>query len=251
MADFAPALPKSKAEYVAQLLLDRIITSDMQPGSSFGTEAELLAQYDVSRPTLRESLRILEAQGVLRLRPGPKGGILVTKPGMDILAHGLSVYLRLHDVPFIEVLKAREVIEPALAAAAAENATDDDIAALQASVDRMAGHTEQAEFVEENRIFHSLVAQASKNEVMAIFWSTISILAAGEQHGINYTSRNQRHVIDFHQGIVDAIRARDAQRAASLMGEHLGELERLLGKRYQNLIGQATHIVGRRGAPLR
>lgn len=247
MANFSTSLPRSKAEYVAQLLLDRIITTNMQPGSTFGTEAELLEQYDVSRPTLRESLRILEAQGVLKLRPGPKGGILVTKPGMDILAHGLSVYLRLHDVPFLEVLKAREVIEPALAAAAAEHATEEDFAAMQASVDRMKTLTAQAEFVEENRVFHSLVADASKNEVMAIFWSTISILAAGEQHGINYTSRNQRHVVEAHQAIVDAIRARNVQQASSLMEEHLGELERLVGKRYQNLAGQATHIVSRTG----
>ncbi|HHX90536.1 MAG TPA: FadR family transcriptional regulator, partial [Paracoccus sp.] len=75
------SLPKSKAEYVARRLLDRIITANLKPGSSFGTEAELLEQYDVSRPTLRESLRVLESQGVLELRPGPKGGIMVAKPG--------------------------------------------------------------------------------------------------------------------------------------------------------------------------
>ena len=97
-----------------------------RPGQQLGTEADLLQQFDVSRPTLRESLRILEAQGVVELRPGPRGGILVSKPGMDMLAHGLSVYLRLHDVPFIAVLQAREVIEPALAAAVAANATEED-----------------------------------------------------------------------------------------------------------------------------
>lgn len=247
MSNFSSALPRNKSDYIAQLLLDRIITKAMQPGSSFGTEAELLEQYDVSRPTLREGLRILEAQGVLQLRPGPKGGILVSKPGMDVLAHGLSVYLRLHDVPFLEVLKAREVIEPALAAAAAEHATEADLTELQNSVDRMKAMSQQAEFVEENRRFHSLVAQASKNEVMSIFWSTISILAAGEQHGINYSNRNQQHVVEAHQAIVDAIRAKDAAKASELMDAHLRELEQLLGKRYQNLVNQATNIVGRNG----
>lgn len=237
--------PKSKSEHVAQLLLDRIANTGMRPGSSFGTEAELLEQYDVSRPTLRESLRILEAQGVLQLRPGPKGGIIVAKPGMGVLAHGLSVYLRLHEVPFIEVLKAREVIEPALAAAAAENATEEDIAAMQASVDRMRGLSAQTEFVEENRLFHSLVAQAGKNEVMAIFWSTISILAAGEQLGVKYSSRNQLHVVTAHQNIVEAIKGRDAKKAAALMSEHLGELEQLIGRRYQSFASQATQIVAR------
>lgn len=250
MVSHIAAPPRSKADYVAQLLLERIIEGKMAPGSSFGTEAELLAQYDVSRPTLRESLRILEAQGVLAMRPGPKGGIIVTKPGMDILAHGLSVYLRLHNVPFLEILKAREVIEPALAAGAAENASDEDIVTLQASVDAMKAVSSQSEFVEENRRFHSLVAQASRNEVMAIFWETISILAAGEQYGVSYSAKNQRHVVEAHQGITDAIRARDGKAAAALMAEHLGDLEQLLGKRYQNLMGQATQIIGRNGAQI-
>jgi GntR family transcriptional repressor for pyruvate dehydrogenase complex len=244
------SVPKSKAEYVAQLLLERIISADLTPGSSFGTEADLLQMFNVSRPTLREGLRILEAQGVLEMRPGPKGGILVARPGMDVLIHGLSVYLRLHEVPFIAVLKAREVIEPALAAGAAENATDDDIAELQGSVDRMKGMRDQQMFIEENRVFHSIIARASRNQVMEIFWATISVLATGEQHGISYTMGNQSHVIEAHQAIVDAIRARDARLAANRMDSHVRELELLVQKRYQHLLNQATSIVSLKGRRL-
>lgn len=240
----------SKAEYVAQRLLDRIVTSDFEPGTSLGTEAELLEQFDVSRPTLRESLRILEAQGVLQLRPGPKGGIVVSKPGLDILAHGLSVYLRLHDVPFVAVLKAREAIEPALAAEAVENATDEDLAEMQASIDRMKETTDQAAFIEENRIFHSVIARASGNQVMEIFWTTISILAAGENDGIRYTSKNQKHVIAAHQKIHDAIKARDAVVASEEMRSHLMELQYLVRGSYKHLIKKETSIVSRTGRVL-
>lgn len=240
-------VPRSKAEYVAQRLLDRIVTANLAPGTSFGTEADLLAQFDVSRPTLRESLRILEAQGVLELRPGPKGGIIVTKPGTDILAHGLSVYLRMHEVPFVAVLRAREVIEPALAAAAAENGTEEDFEMMQASIDRMRTMTDQARFLEENRHFHSLVAKASRNHVMEIFWSTISIVATGEEHGIQYTTGNQKHVIEAHQEILDALRARDGALAAARMDGHVRELEQLVRKSYKYLLNQATSIVGRQG----
>lgn len=243
-------VPKSKAEFVAHRLLEKIITSDVAPGISIGTEADLLQQFDVSRPTLRESLRILEAQGVLELRPGPKGGILVTKPGLDTLAHGLSVYLRLHDVPFIAVLKAREAIEPALASEAAENATESDITALQDSIDRMKRVQDQAAFIQENRTFHSIVARASGNKVIEIFWSTISILAHGEQHGVNYTPKNQEHVIAAHQSILDAIKAKDAGLAFTRMDEHVRELEQLVRKRYQYLLTQATNIVARQGRKL-
>ena len=62
---------RSKAEHVAQQLLDRIFEAKLKPGSSFATEAKLLNQFNVSRPTMRESLKLLESQGVLELRPAP------------------------------------------------------------------------------------------------------------------------------------------------------------------------------------
>ncbi|MEK1929567.1 MAG: FCD domain-containing protein [Pararhizobium sp.] len=239
--------PKSKSDYVAQRLLDRIVTGNLTPGSSLGTEAELLQQYDVSRPTLRESLRVLEAQGVLELRPGPKGGIIVSMPGTDILAHGLSVYLRMHDVPFVAVLRAREVIEPALAAEAAENGTEEDFASMQASIERMIEVDHQDDFLEENRTFHSLVAHASRNHVMTIFWSTISMVAAGEVHGIQYTTGNQKRVVEAHQRILEACRKRDSVAAAACMREHVRDLEQLVKKSYKYLLNQATTIVARDG----
>jgi GntR family transcriptional repressor for pyruvate dehydrogenase complex len=240
-------LPKSKAEYVAQRLLDRIVTGNMAPGSSLGTEAEILQQFDVSRPTLRESLRILEAQGVLDLRPGPKGGIIVSKPGTDILAHGLSVHLRMHQVPFIAVLRAREVIEPALAAEAAANGTDQEFDLMQSSIDRMKRADDPVEFVKEIRTFHSLIAQASRNLVMTIFSSTVNLVAAGEIYNVQYTIANQKRFVVAHQAILDACRKRDVTAAAASMKEHVRELEMLVKKSYKYLLNQATTIVERDG----
>ena len=247
MSSIETMIPKNKSEHVAQLLLERIISANLEPGSSFGTEADLLQQFSVSRPTLRESLRILEAQGVLELRPGPKGGIIVTKPGIDVLAHALSVYLRLHGVPFITVLKAREAIEPALAAEAASARTEDDLVRLQDSVDRLKEATTETEFLKENRRFHSLVAEAGQNEVLMVFWSTISTLASGELHGITYTATHQHHVAAAHQAIVDAIRLRDEALASQRMGAHVQELQHLVHKRYQHLLSQTTDVIPRQG----
>ena len=245
-----PTVPRSKAEYVAQRLLDRIVTSNLSPGISIGTEADLLQQYKVSRPTLRESLRILESQGVLELRPGPRGGIMTSRPGMDILAHGLSVYLRMHDVPFVAVLKAREAIEPALAADAATNASDADLDAMQDSIDRMNSATDQDTFIKENRVFHSMIARSSGNPVMEIFWSAIGMMSAGEDHGVRYTESNRAGVVKAHRGILEAMQARNSALASERMAEHLGELELLVRKRYQYLLDQAPDIVARHGRSL-
>lgn len=241
--------PMSKAELVAHRLLEKIIASGLAPGANFGTEADLLAQFAVSRPTLRESLRILESQGVLVLRPGPGGGIMVGQPSTDMLAHGLSVFLRMNDVPFITVLKARQVIEPALAREAAINGTDQDFEELAASIARMESIVrDQDAFVEENRVFHSIIARASGNKVLETFWSTISILASGEHHGVRYSFGNQVHVAEAHQKILDACRRRDGNAAAAEMEEHVSELEHLVQKRYRHLLEQPTSVLGRRNA---
>jgi len=239
---------KNKAEQVVQALLEKVIRDNLKPGSSLGTEADLLATYAVSRPTLRESLRILESQGIIEMRPGPGGGILVRHPSVDVLANGLSVFLRLHDVPFISVLQAREVIEPALAREAALNGTETDFAELEESIARMQSiKDDQAAFIEENRIFHSIIARASGNKVMETFWSMISLLAHGEHHGMRYSFGNQKHVIEAHQRILEACRTRDGAAAAAQMEAHVSALEHLVRNRYKYLLDQPTSVLAREG----
>ena len=253
MIDKHATVHRSKAEHVAQRLLERIVAARLKPGSSFATEAELLSQFNVSRPTLRESLRILESQGVLELRPGPGGGIIVRQPSVGLLAYGLSVFLRLHEVPFGTVLKAREVIEPALACEVAVNGTDEDFAELERSIARMKAlpaDRDQEAFLEENRVFHSVIARASGNKVLEVFWSTISILASGEHHGLRYSIGNQVHVVRAHERILAACRKRDGAAAAAAMESHVSGLENLVRTRYQHLLAHPTSVVAKPGRSL-
>lgn len=249
MSDRPPTIYLSKAQQVAQDLLARILESGLAPGQTFATEAELLARLDVSRPTLRESFRLLEAQGVLQQKPGPGGGLVITRPSLDLLAQSLSIFLRFNDVPFVTVLQAREVIEPALAAEAATEGTEDDFREMADSIQRMQdmGDGDQASFIAENRVFHGVVARASGNKVLETFWGTISLLATGEHHGIRYTFGNRQHVIAAHQQILDACRRRNPQAAAKAMAEHVGELEHLVRDRYQHLLGKPLQVRNHRG----
>lgn len=235
--------PMSKAEQVVQLLLKQIVDSDLKPGTSMGTEASLLEQFQVSRPTLRESLRVLASQGVLRLRPGPRGGIVLSKPSIGFLVHSLSVYLRLNDVPFIAVLRAREVIEPALARGAASNGTEEHFRQLGESIARMETiKNDERAFIEENRVFHSILANAAANPVLEVFWQAISLLAQGEGQGIRYSARNQSFVVAAHKRILQVCEARDEDGAAREMSEHVMDLERLLRARHRELSEKPTRI---------
>ena len=248
MSSSSPAAYLSKSQQVAQDLLARILDSKVEPGQTFATEAELLQRFEVSRPTLREGIRILEAQGVLERRPGPGGGLVIRRPSLDLLAHSLSVYLRFNDVPFVTVLQAREVIEPALAAEAAAAGTEDDFREMAESIERMKSQgDDQAAFIDENRVFHGVVARASGNKVLETFWGTISLLAHGEHHGMRYTIGNRQHVIAAHQKILDACRRRNSRAAAQAMADHVGELEHLVRDRYKHLLGQPMSVRDHRG----
>ena len=238
---------RNKSEQVADALMSRIIDGGLKPGDMLGTEAELLAEHEVSRPTLRESLRMLEAQGVIALRPGPGGGVIVGRPSIDTLAHALSVFLYLQGVPFGTVLKAREVIEPALAYEAAVHGTDSEFDELEASIERMRDLTDQDEFVAENRTFHETIAQASRNKVLESFWAAISLLAHGEQHGISYSFGNRMHVVQAHEEILAACRARKPEVAGARMSAHVEELEHLVRRRYKNALAEPTRMLVKAG----
>lgn len=243
MSTRAPAAYLGKSQQLAQELLAEISDSSMEPGQTFATEAELLQRFDVSRPTLREGIRILESQGVLEQRPGPGGGLVIRRPSLDMLARSFSIYLRFNDVPFSAVLMARELVEPALAAEAARRGTEEDFREMEESIERMKVPGEdQAAFVVENRVFHSIVARASGNKVLETFWETISLLAHGEHHGVRYTFGNRKHVIAAHQQILNACRERDARAAALAMAQHVGELEHLVRDHYQHLLDQPTRV---------
>jgi len=234
---------RNKSEQVADALMSRIINAGLKPGDTLGTEADLLAEHEVSRPTLRESLRMLEAQGVIALRPGPGGGVVVGRPSVDRLAHALSVFLYLQGVPFGAVLKAREVIEPALASEAAVHGTEREFDELQASIDRMRAITDQDKFISENRTFHEIIARASRNKVLESFWVAISLLAHGEQHGITYSFGNRLHVVEAHEKILRACRARKPTVAASCMAAHVEELEHLVRRRHHSLLTEPTRML--------
>lgn len=232
----------SKAEHVAQQILRDLLASGAKPGVAFGTEASLLQKYNISRPTLRECLRILEARGVIRVRTGPGGGIFVARPRVETLAHGLSLLLRFNEIPFSAVLEARELIEPALAFEAARRGSAKDFSDMRASIVRMRQCADQDAFIRENATFHGIIAQASGNKVLDLFWQAISILASGEHHGVNYTRRNQENVAQAHERIADACERRDAEGTSAAMAAHIKELDRLVRKRYRHLLNEPTEI---------
>lgn len=233
---------------LAETIADGIVGRGMRPGERLPTEAAMLAEYEVGRGTLREALRVLEAQGVIEIRVGAGGGPFVARPDFRGLARMLSLQLRLSDVTLREVLDARLIVEPALAGQAASHRSPAEAAALrenQAALEKESRGS--AEFLRVNRQFHTLLASASGNRPLSALWSALSAIADGHEAGVRYTPAAFTGMIAAHRKIVSAVESRDAAEAARVMTTHLQATRTFVSRYYPRLLDDPVTLVP--GAP--
>ena len=123
-------VPKT-AELVAHHLRKQIVHGDLKEGESLPSETALTAQFGISRPTLREAFRVLEAEQLITVRRGAKGGANVHAPSANMVARYAGLYLEHARTTLADVFDARVAIEAPAAALAAERCTADDIVRLR------------------------------------------------------------------------------------------------------------------------
>lgn len=218
------------------ILEDRLKTGDRLP-----SERELCRMFDVSRGTLREGLRTLEALGVIAIRPGAAGGIFVSEPQGDQVGAALEALMRFRRVTVDELAEFRVSFEGESAHWAAVRATGEDVERLlelarrfaELAGDEMIGWPV---FVALDLDFHLAIAEASKNQVrVAIMLGIHRALSEASGSLSEQTTGPMRKSIarELH-GIADAVRQHDAALAATRMRRHVkkfSNLERAIQKR--------------------
>ena len=198
---------------VARELVDRIRRGRLRPGTQLAAEHQMVEDLGVSRATVREALRFLELQGALRIKTGPGGGPVVDTPGADHLASVLSLHLQFADASFRSVVEARCSIYPVLAAEAAENASPEDVAALDESIGRLRGGEHDPDlFREEARRLMNLIATASGNRVLAILVEALHLMS-GEKSAA-WDEGQRRSALRSYERVIRAIEAGDGEKGA-------------------------------------
>ena len=158
------------ATRVARLIVKEIQERGLRPGAKLDSEHIMIEKYGVARATIREALRFLELQGVLRIKAGPGGGPVVSVPDVDHLTSAVSLQLQFANATFESVLEARRSIYPVLVREAAQHATHQDIVALRQCVQSLQDAASDSEATtRESRRFYEMVATASKTWYSA-FW---------------------------------------------------------------------------------
>lgn len=233
---------RKTSELVARDLASYIVDNDLPVGTRLPTERELVEVLGVGRTTLREALRLLESRGVISIRAGRQGGPVVRRPRANDLGEALTLVLQFEKASLDDVIQARIAIEPTVARLAAANATPEQLARMQESIDRTGEDLDDhANFLRQTQVFHATMAEAAGNALLGIFIDSIKQIAdAAVASGVKYTRRRRKAVMDVHQQILDALTARDGDIAAKAMADHMTEARRFW--RTQNVLATESTV---------
>ena len=198
----------------------------LAPGTKLPPERELAAYFNVARSSLRQALKVLEVMGVITQKVGD--GSYLNPDASSVLAVPMEFLFLLDDTTVEELSELRFIMEPALAAKAAERANSADITLLRQSVkDLESSHGDRLKLVASDLLFHRAIFQASGNRLTGRLFYTIH---RAMLHMIMMTSQlvDLEHTAAFHKPILAAIEQRNSELAASLMTAHLVDASALL-----------------------
>lgn len=215
-------VPKA-SDVLARQLRERILSGELVPGTALPAERELVKQTQMSRATVREALRILEVQNLIRVRAGRAGGAFVQRPTTKSMANSVSIMIRGQKIRLADLMETREALEPFCAELAARNRTDDDLAVLdRANKDIADPEADLPAFLQANLDWHVGVAMAGRNELLIGFMTALSQAIYTGTENAAFVDDNVRSVTArAHRSITTAIRNGDAEAASRRMQRHV------------------------------
>src|SRR6201997_1871299 len=215
-------VPKA-SDVLAHQLRERILSGELPEGIALPAERELVKQTQMSRATVREALRILEVQNLVRVRAGRAGGAFVQRPTTKSMASSVSMLIRGRQIKLADLMETREALEPFCAELAARKRTDEDLAVLDRANDDIADpDADLAAFLQANLDWHVGVAMASHNELLIGFMTALShAIYAGTENAAFFAANVRTFTARAHRSITTAIRSRDAEAAGRRMRRHV------------------------------
>ena len=217
---FTPIRPTRASTDVIAQIRGAILSGRYRPGDRLPTERELAQQFGVSRVTVRDALRALEASGLVRVKVGGQGGPYVAEPDIAQLSDSLGTHLQLQGTTLAELAEARLAIETTAARLAAERATPIDLAALEYAIEEPTRFS--VDTASSSVDFHTALVQTAHNgALLAMYGATRSLL----QDAFDQLHARQPDMADtarkVHTALYAAIAERDGDAAVRIMREHL------------------------------
>lgn len=236
IADPAQRPPKA-AMLVAQRIVRDALRDNLQPGDLLLPERTMLEKYQTGRGTLREALRLLEFQGVIALKPGPRGGPVLQSPDATHLASTVVLLMQLKQAPFRTIVEVRSAMEPMISSLAAQRMTDESLDDLAGTIEQMREEMDdQHSFLDANKRFHDIIAWSSGNTLFGYIIDSLLGIMDGTVLGVDYPGHRRGAILKAHEEIYVALKARDPEASGARMREHIEAYERYAERKFPQVL---------------
>jgi DNA-binding FadR family transcriptional regulator len=216
---------KRAYEQIADQLRQLILLGRLKPGMRLATEQELANQLGVSRATVREALRLLTAEGLVRTAKGTGGGSFVTQPSVDRISNYLSTNIGLlsdsNELSLAEFLEARAILEVPAARLAAIRRSAQDAERLRATIPGSPQALSTSEQFVLNRDFHTTIVDICSNTLLSLAAQPVFVVLQTRLARSVLDDEFHRAIHSHHEAIANAIELGDASSAEAEMASHL------------------------------
>ncbi|GAA0116107.1 FadR/GntR family transcriptional regulator [Clostridium senegalense] len=216
---------KNKKAYfqIIETFINLIISNQLEYGERLYNESELMEILNVSRPTLREALRVMEFLGIVVV--SPRKGIAISDPKNNNYYLPLTYILAFEKTSNTDLFELRMAIELEMVGLASQRATEEDFTKLKKISDDLINldRGDIKNFTRLDQLFHITILNCAKNELCSKLMNTLNTLIYEqlEQIHMALTNNDRNNTIEKHRAIYEALIIRDEDLARKAMRDHL------------------------------
>ncbi|WP_432470680.1 FadR/GntR family transcriptional regulator [Amphritea sp. HPY] len=227
--EIEPVAQRSLSSQIADQIRQAIMDGSLKADDRLPTEGELAQRYQVSRPTIREALKRLAAQNLVRSRRGPTGGTFINRPSAadlsDALSSATTLLVGMDAFSMDEINQTRLLMEQNCIRLAADAITSEQLQQLEQELDtQQQPQLSPEEFCASDVRFHRTIAEASANQLLSFIMFSIIEALQPISNMVTFRFRERSVIIDQHQRMLRALQNSDAELACAVLREQINYL---------------------------
>ncbi|WP_135080639.1 FadR/GntR family transcriptional regulator [Terasakiella sp. SH-1] len=232
---YEPLVTESLAKQISETIRQAIVEGDLKVDERLPTEPELAARFGVSRPTIREALKRLAAQNLIRSRRGPSGGTFVNKPdsieAQDSLINMTSLLTTMGEFDLPEIAEARRELELICVRLAAERCEPEHLERMRAEIEIQKNpDLADQDFCASDVRFHRTIVDATNNAMLCFMMSSVIEAVQPIVNLIVFRFWDRDKTVSQHERILSAIEAGNADKATEVFLEQMDDLQQRYAK---------------------
>jgi GntR family transcriptional repressor for pyruvate dehydrogenase complex len=207
------------SDRIIEQIRDAVLSGRLKPGDRLASEKELIAQFEVSKATMREALRVLEAMGLVQIRKGTQGGVFVAEVDMKTTVHGIMNFLHFKSVSVRDITMLRFMIEPSVAHLAALVRSQEDIDRLAEILEQHDG--DRMVVLGKEISFHRYIARMIGNPMLILIMDFLDNLLRDIKEHSDLSQEFYSATKESHRRILDCMIKEDCVGARREMAADL------------------------------